>query len=68
MTTGRRDNGQLLGADIRIRNRWIAGFNLNYYDLGEAPTERDVPIVGKVAGKYTDNEAIGIDFTLRWMH
>jgi hypothetical protein len=41
---------------------------LNYYDLGEAPTERDVPIVGKVAGKYTDNEAIGIDFTLRWMH
>ena len=55
------------GVEYTFNNRWIAGVNLNYYDLGEAPTEQNIPVLGTVAGEYTDNKAIGIDFTLRWM-
>jgi long-chain fatty acid transport protein len=55
-----------MGFEYNIYLNWLLGVNLNYYNLGPAPTSKNVPLLGKVAGEYTSNDTIGLDFTLRW--
>ena len=45
----------------------VLGVNLNYYEIGDGPTETDVPLLGKLAGEFSKREAIGLDFTFRWL-
>ena len=60
----------LIGTRTR-ENRWgqdrIVGFNLNYFDLGDAPVENDIPLLGTIREVYTDRTAIGIGLSLRWL-
>ncbi len=62
---------QIFGAGIGAEYRWgdkrVVGLNLNYYDLGDAPVEVDIPLVGTVRGQYTDHYSVGLDFTFRWI-
>jgi len=61
---------QIFGIGVGAQYRWggnrIVGLNLNFYDLGEAPVEVDIPNVGRFTGRYTKHQSIGLDFTLRW--
>jgi len=59
--------GAGIGAEYQWRKDRIVGFNLTYYDLGDAPVTNDVPLVGTVAGEYSTNYAIGLDLSLRWL-
>jgi long-chain fatty acid transport protein len=59
--------GAGIGAEYRWRTDRIVGFNLTYYDLGDAPITNDVPLVGTVSGEYSSNYAIGLDLSLRWL-
>lgn len=56
-----------VGAEYQWRDDRVLGVNLNYYEIGDGPTETDVPLVGKLAGEFSKREAIGIDFTFRWL-
>lgn len=62
---------QIYGAGIGTEYRWkdnrALGLNLNYYDLGEAPVDVDIPLVGNVRGRYSQHYSIGLDFTFRWL-
>ena len=55
-----------VGAEYRSGGNKIVGLNLNFYDLGEAPVEVDIPNIGRFTGRYTKHQSIGLDFTLRW--
>jgi long-chain fatty acid transport protein len=62
---------QVYGAGIGAEYQWgdkrVVGLNLNYYDLGDAPIEVDIPLVGMVRGQYSKHYSIGLDFTFRWI-
>ena len=58
--------GAGVGAEYRWGERKLLGFNLTYYDLGDAPVSRDVPQQGTLSGEYSKNEAIGFDLALSW--
>ena len=62
---------QIFGAGIGAEYRWgdkrVVALNLNYYDLGDAPVEVDIPLIGTVRGQFSENYSIGLDFTFRWM-
>ena len=61
---------QIFGIGVGAEYRWggnkTVGLNLNFYDLGEAPVEVDIPNIGRLTGRYTKHQSIGLDFTLRW--
>ena len=59
--------GAGVGAEYKWRKDRVVGFNLTYYDLGDAPVTNDVPLVGTVSGEYSTNYAIGLDLSLRWL-
>ena len=61
-----------LGGGIGVEYRWtdnrLLALNLNYYDLGEAPINVEIPVgEGNITGKYTKHESIGIDVSFRWI-
>jgi long-chain fatty acid transport protein len=56
-----------VGAEYQWRDDRMLGANLNYYEIGDGPTETNVPLLGKLAGEFSKREAIGIDFTFRWL-
>jgi long-chain fatty acid transport protein len=56
-----------IGAEYQWGDQRVVGLNLNYYDLGDAPVEVDIPLVGTVRGQYSEHYAIGLDFTFRWI-
>lgn len=62
---------QIWGLGVGAEYRWgqdrIIGFNLNYFDLGDAPVENDIPLLGTIREVYTDRTAIGIGLSLRWL-
>lgn len=60
-------HGVGVGAEYRWRRDRVLGVNLSYYRLGDGPTETNVPILGKLAGEFSEREAIGIDVTVRWL-
>ena len=55
------------GFDYKWGDNKIVGLNLNYYDMGDAPVQVDIPILGTMSGQYRENYAVGIDFTFRWI-
>jgi long-chain fatty acid transport protein len=61
---------RIIGAGVGAEYRWgsdkALGVNLTYYDLGEAPVQNDLPLLGTLSGEYSDNYAIGFDINLRW--
>jgi long-chain fatty acid transport protein len=59
--------GAAAGAEYRWSKDRVVGANLNYYDLGSAPVNANIPLVGTLSGQYTSNYAIGLDVTLRWI-
>lgn len=56
-----------IGAERRLAGERVVGINLNYYDLGDAPATVSIPLLGQISGAYTTHEAIGLDFTFRWL-
>ena len=54
------------GTEYRWGKKRLVGVNLTYYDLGSAPVNTTVPLLGPLSGKYSSNYAIGLDMTLRW--
>ena len=56
-----------VGAEYQWRDDRVLGVNLSYFEIGDGPTETDVPLRGRLAGEFSDREAIGIDFTFRWL-
>lgn len=56
-----------VGAEYQWRDDRVLGVNLNYYEIGDGPTETDVPLRGRLAGEFSKREALGIDFTFRWL-
>jgi long-chain fatty acid transport protein len=55
------------GFDYKWGDNKIVGLNLNYYDMGDAPVQVDIPMLGTMSGQYSENYAIGVDFTFRWI-
>lgn len=55
------------GFDYKWGDNKILGLNINYYDLGDAPVEVDIPLLGTVRGEYSKHHALGLDFTFRWI-
>jgi len=55
-----------IGAEYDWTDRLTFGCNLNYYFLGDAPVETDVPLLGPLRGEFTDREALSVDLTLSW--
>ncbi len=60
--------GAGFGVEYRWRENRLLAWNLNYYELGDAPVDTDVPLQGRLVGEFTRRRAVGIDFTLRWYH
>jgi long-chain fatty acid transport protein len=62
---------RIIGAGVGTDYRWsrnrVVGVNLTYYDLGSAPVNANIPLLGTLSGHYTSNYAIGLDVTLRWI-
>jgi long-chain fatty acid transport protein len=62
---------RVVGAGVGAEYRWgkarVVGANVTYYDLGSAPVNANIPLVGTLSGHYTTNYAIGLDLTLRWI-
>ena len=62
---------RIIGAGVGAEYRWgtdrLVGINLTYYDLGDGPVENDVPLLGTLSAEYSDNYAIGLDISLRWI-
>ncbi len=56
-----------VGAEYQWRKDRVLGVNLNYYEIGDGPTETDVPLRGRLAGEFSKREALGLDFTFRWL-
>jgi len=56
-----------VGAEYHWGDDKIIGLNVNYYDMGDAPVEKDIPLIGIVKGEFTENHAIGFDLTFRWI-
>ena len=57
-----------VGTEYKWKKDLIFGLNVNYYDLGDGKTGAFVEQTGEtLSGKYTDNYAIGLDFTVRWI-
>jgi long-chain fatty acid transport protein len=61
---------QIFGIGIGGEYQWpsgkVLGMNLNYYDLGDAPVQLDIPGFGSFSGQYTKHHSIGLDVTFRW--
>lgn len=61
---------RIIGAGVGAEYRWSAdrllSANLTYYDLGDAPVENDVPLLGTLSGEYSENYALGLDISLSW--
>jgi len=55
-----------LGGEYRWGSNKVIGLNLNFYDLGDAPVQVDIPGFGSFTGKYTKHQSVGLDFTFRW--
>ncbi len=62
---------RVIGAGAGAEYRWgksrVLGANLTYFDLGSAPVNATIPLVGTLSGQYSSNYAIGIDLTPRWI-
>jgi long-chain fatty acid transport protein len=62
---------RVIGAGAGAEYRWskdrVVGVNLSYFDLGSAPVNANIPLVGTLSGRFTTNYAIGLDLTLRWI-
>jgi long-chain fatty acid transport protein len=56
-----------VGTEYRWGKDRVVGVNLTYYDLGSAPVNASIPLVGTLSGNFTTNYAIGLDLTLRWI-
>jgi long-chain fatty acid transport protein len=56
-----------VGAEYRWGKARVVGVNLTYYDLGSAPVNANIPLVGTLSGDFTANYAIGLDLTVRWI-
>jgi long-chain fatty acid transport protein len=54
------------GTEYHWGKKRLVGVNLTYYDLGSAPVNTTVPLLGPLSGRYSSNYAIGLDMTLRW--
>jgi long-chain fatty acid transport protein len=59
--------GAGVGADYRWSRNRVVGVNLTYYDLGSAPVNANIPLLGTLSTHFTSNYAIGLDVTLRWI-
>ena len=59
--------GAGVGTEYRWRTNRILGVNLTYYDLGSAPVNSTIPLVGPLSGEFSSNYAIQLDVTLRWI-
>jgi len=55
-----------LGGEYRWGSNKVVGLNLNFYDLGDAPVQVEIPGFGSFSGQYTKHQSIGLDFTFRW--
>jgi long-chain fatty acid transport protein len=56
-----------VGTEYRWGKDRVVGVNLTYYDLGSAPVNASIPLLGTLSGNFTSNYAIGLDLTLRWI-
>jgi len=56
-----------VGAEYHWGADKIIGINVNYYDMGDAPVEKNIPLIGSIKGEFTENHAIGFDLTFRWI-
>ena len=59
--------GAGVGAEYRWTPRRTVGVNLSYFDLGSAPVNANIPLVGTLSGQYSTNYAIGLGVTVRWI-
>ena len=55
------------GVEYKYREKRSIGFDLTYIQFGDGEfTAKDVPGVGNISGKYTENYALMFGISTKW--
>ena len=55
-----------LGVEYKYREKRSIGLDVTYIDLGDGEFSQNVPGVGNISGKYTDNYALMFGISTKW--